>query len=297
MSSYSSKGWFHIKISNLIKKLRTERTITQEQLAKGISPRSTLSSLELNGTRISFYLIEQYLARMNVSLNEFELLLHEQKYSEKKELSKTLYHDYYQKNYEAIHVALPGVFEYYQQTKDFYYYSLFAQYSLVLSFKELYPLDTKSLNQVQKTLTHYLDSIETWGAFEFSIFGNTLFVYSTTFILNTIQNLVKKKEAFERLSEIYQIKKKILSNAIFLLFDRKEYDTVEQLLPLFETNLRVEDIDGKLLLQYFQGLLQGNQEGWKTINRVIETFQFVHMDDYADELLEYAKKIQLDFFV
>ena len=83
----------------------------------------------------------------------------------------------------------------------------------------------------------------------------------------------------------------------FLLFDQKEYDAAEQLLPLFETNLRVEDIDGKLLLQYFQGLLQGNQEGWRTINRVIETFHFVYMDDYADELLEYAQKIQLDFFV
>lgn len=209
---------------------------------------------------------------MNVSLNEFELLLHDQKYSEKKELSKTLYDDYYHKNYDAIHAALPKVFECYQQTKDFYYYSLFAQYSLVLSFKERYPLDTKSLNHIQKTLTHYLDSIETWGVFEFSIFGNTLFVYSTPFILQTIQNLVKKKATFERLSTIYQIKKRILSNAIFLLFDRKEYDTAEQLLPLFETNLRVEDIDGKLLLQYFEGLLQGNEEGWKTIHRVIETF-------------------------
>lgn len=288
------KELFHIEISKLIKKLCIERNLSQSQLTAEISPRSTLSSLELNGTRVSFHLLEKYLDRMNVSLAEFELLLNEQNLSEKKQLSRDLHQIYYQGEYSKLHDKLPQILLCYQETKDFYYYSLFGQYSLILSYKKRFSLDLESSRNIQQTFETYLDSVETWGAFEFSIFANTLMVYSSDFILQAIQNLNSKKAGFEQLYKIYQIEITTITNAIILLFDRKELASAQLLITLFASKIQPADINSKLLLRYFKGMVllsSGNPKGWSLVHPVVDSFHFVEMSDYGYELLEYAKEL------
>ena len=56
--------------SSLIRKLRKERGLIQEQLTRGISQRRTLAAFESRGTKISFELLVNYLERMNITLRE-----------------------------------------------------------------------------------------------------------------------------------------------------------------------------------------------------------------------------------
>ena len=111
-----------IEISKLFKQLREERHVSQRQLVEGISQRSTLSSFETNGSRIAFHLLEQYLERMNVDLDEFQFLLNHSKQTPKKQLSQDLYRDYYSQNYEKVRQKLSYCLSLYEESNDFYYY-------------------------------------------------------------------------------------------------------------------------------------------------------------------------------
>ena len=57
----------------LIRKLRKDRGLTQEQLTSGISQKRNLSkAFESRGTKIGFELIVNYLDRMNITLEEYQ---------------------------------------------------------------------------------------------------------------------------------------------------------------------------------------------------------------------------------
>ncbi|MGL9880858.1 hypothetical protein IGK81_002061 [Enterococcus sp. DIV0703] len=76
--------------SSLIRKLRKERGLTQEQLTRGISQRGTLAAFESRGTKISFELLVNYLERMNITLAEYQFLLNSNSLTNKQKLTNYL---------------------------------------------------------------------------------------------------------------------------------------------------------------------------------------------------------------
>ena len=66
-----------METGQLIKELRKARQLTQDELAKDITSRTTLSSIENRNQNIPFYLLEKLLDRLNIRLEEFSFLLNE----------------------------------------------------------------------------------------------------------------------------------------------------------------------------------------------------------------------------
>ena len=66
-----------METGQLIKELRKDRQLTQDELAKDITSRTTLSSIENRNQNIPFYLLEKLLDRLNIRLEEFSFLLNE----------------------------------------------------------------------------------------------------------------------------------------------------------------------------------------------------------------------------
>lgn len=80
--------FYKMKQRQLFQKLCKERNISQETLVQGISSRSILSSFENRNTLLSSELLSHYLDRLNITPNEFQLLLNDgaptkNKYSQK----------------------------------------------------------------------------------------------------------------------------------------------------------------------------------------------------------------------
>lgn len=68
--------------SSLIRKLRKERGLTQEQLTRGISQRGTLAAFESRGTKISFELFNRHSAILRkLFLSELKRLTQNHKQS------------------------------------------------------------------------------------------------------------------------------------------------------------------------------------------------------------------------
>lgn len=279
-----------IETSELFKQLRKERHISQRQLVNGISQRSTLSSFETNGSRIAFHLLEQYLERMNVDLEEFQFLLNHSKQTSKKQLSQDLYRDYYSQDYEKVGQKLTYCLSLYEKSNDFYYYHLYAQYSLILEDKKYLSLTDTEITSISKKLLTYLSSIENWGRFEYALFSNTLFHYDDEFIYMMILTMDKK----ESIASFTEIHLKLKSNAIIIFLQRKNYNYAKELIANLDAVTTMNHMNSRLLVHYFKGILlvvnNQSEHGLKKINQVIETFRFTGETSYADELQTFSEQ-------
>lgn len=177
--------------SMLIKQLRLNRGMTQEMLSKGITKRTTLASFENSSTRISYDTLVKYLDRMNITLEEYQFLLEDQTNSEKKKIATIYYKKMRQKFDENVILMLNDA---YNKSEEKYYLLLKAEYILVMNKK--FDILQSEFESSKLLISNYLDSIETWGRFELSIFINTLFCYDDIFIWLHYKKSIKKMKGY-----------------------------------------------------------------------------------------------------
>lgn len=177
----------------LIKKLRQERSITQKQLVNGISTRGTLAALENRNSKVSFDILEKYLDRMNITLEEYSFLYKDSVISDKKAVSKYMISD--STDILNAKMVLTNLQSKYNETDDKFYYYTYITNKLLLQFVHNQYQDF-SKSEDAYILKEYLDNIETWGRFELSILINCLFIFDTDYIINAIKYRVTKMKLF-----------------------------------------------------------------------------------------------------
>ncbi|WP_195957030.1 Rgg/GadR/MutR family transcriptional regulator [Enterococcus gallinarum] len=280
----------------LLKKLRTERNLSQRKLAADISERSTLATFEQKGHRIAFDILYKYLDRLNVTLEEFEYHLTNNQLNEKKQLSKQFHNAYYQHDYDQLAILIDESKTTYQETQDFFYYLLYSQYYLILKKKDfLHTID--ETEKIEAAIKSYLDKIETWGKFEITIFANLMFLFTDEYILFQIEQLNKQEFYNNLLSLNYHIYSKLLTNAAFLFIDRNQIDHLKQILFYMTKNIPLDNDRIRLMIRYFEGIIaifHGEIEtGKQTITKAIEILHFLGQSAYAAELSELATNVLL----
>lgn len=280
----------------LLKKLRTERNLSQRKLAADISERSTLATFEQKGHRIAFDILYKYLDRLNVTLEEFEYHLTNNQLNEKKQLSKQFHNAYYQHDFDQLAVLIEESKTTYQETQDFFYYLLYSQYYLILK-KKGYVHTIDETERIETVIKGYLDKIETWGRFEITIFANLMFLFTDEYILFQIEQLNKQEFYNNLLSLNYHIYSKLLTNAAFLFIDRSQIDHLKQILFYMTKSIPLDNDRIRLMIRYFEGIIaifHGEIEtGKQTISKTIEILNFLGQSAYAAELTELATNVLL----
>lgn len=289
-------GGAFLEANLLLKKLRTERNLSQRKLAADISERSTLATFEQKGHRIAFDILYKYLDRLNVTLEEFEYHLTNNQLNEKKQLSKQFHNAYYQHDFDQLAVLIEESKTTYQETQDFFYYLLYSQYYLILK-KKGYVHTIDETERIETVIKGYLDKIETWGRFEITIFANLMFLFTDEYILFQIEQLNKQEFYNNLLSLNYHIYSKLLTNAAFLFIDRSQIDHLKQILFYMTKNIPLDNDRIRLMIRYFEGIIaifHGEIEtGKQTISKTIEILNFLGQSAYAAELTELASNVLL----
>ena len=289
-------GGAFLEANLLLKKLRTERNLSQRKLAADISERSTLATFEQKGHRIAFDILYKYLDRLNVTLEEFEYHLTNNQLNEKKQLSKQFHNAYYQHDFDQLAVLIEESKTTYQETQDFFYYLLYSQYYLILK-KKGYVHTIDETERIETVIKGYLDKIETWGRFEITIFANLMFLFTDEYILFQIEQLNKQDFYNNLLSLNYHIYSKLLTNAAFLFIDRSQIDHLKQILFYMTKNIPLDNDRIRLMIRYFEGIIaifHGEIEtGKQTISKTIEILNFLGQSAYAAELTELATNVLL----
>ncbi|MFV0561314.1 MAG: helix-turn-helix domain-containing protein [Enterococcus sp.] len=272
--------------NKVLKKLRKERNISQSELASKISTRNTLGSYEHGGTSINYYILRQYLAKLNVSVEEFDFLTATDIKEYKKVISTKLKHLYYHHNYNDLIALLNEIKSKYETSHDFYYLHLDAQYRFVLFKEGIIHLDKKEIDFFTNEIKKYLDKIETWGQFESSVFINTMHIFDTTYVLQTIEYIHKKNIFYSTLYKKYQILEKMHLNALYLLSERKEFHLVPIILNSFKKTIDDDDLKNKVIISFFDGFIEKNESKKNKALQVLRTFDMHMHADYLASLYQ-----------
>lgn len=240
--------------AQLIKKLRTERGYTQKQLCEGISSRTTLSSFENRGTELSSGILLQYLDRMNLRVEEYQLLLENQEISPKRRLAAQFVKEYYAGHFTTE--LKSEIWQNYLTAHDFYYYILWFETETILTYKNNQFDPQKYQKEINK-ICDYLFKVEVWQHFEMTTFMNLMFAFSDDMILALFES--SKETMAENATNPYytSLTTSFFINGIILGFQRKN----DQILTQFLTGLttvakKPKYMYAKMMALYFEKLLQ-----------------------------------------
>ncbi len=201
--------------ASLIRKLRKERGLTQEQLTRGISQRGTLAAFESRGTKIGFELLFNYLERMNITLEEYQFLLDNNNLSNKQKLSNYLIF-----SKEVTPKQEKELLNEYEKTGNIYYRLIYGQRKLIHSYLHNEPF-TKELEEEIDTIKKYLETIDTWGHFELTVFSNCLFIFDDQYIIHSFKNSVSKMKAYIDATYYSELLFNFILNGLRLSFNRQ----------------------------------------------------------------------------
>lgn len=278
--------------AQLIKKLRTERGYTQTQLCEGISSRTTLSSFENRGTELSSGILFQYLDRMNLRVEEYQLLLENHEVSPKRRLAAQFVKEYYAGAFSPTLKA--EIWENYLNSHDFYYYILWFETKTILAYKNNYFDDKKYEKEINK-ICDYLFKVEVWQHFEMTTFMNLMFAFSDEMILALFDS--SKETLTENATNPYytSLVTTFFINGIILGFQRKNDHILSQFLTgLQAVAKKPKYMYAKMMALYFEKLLQArNATNPKDIDFTdfYAALELFGMSEKAQELKEFYEEI------
>ncbi|WP_390409390.1 Rgg/GadR/MutR family transcriptional regulator [Lacticaseibacillus jixiensis] len=284
-----------MECGQLVKQLREARRLSQAALcARGSSNRNTLASFERNGTRISFMLLSEYCETMNVSLEEFEFLLADaDSLPEKRIVARMVSRSFKKPFEESVVKLLRDLFE---ETRDFFYYSLYAQYFLIKKYfsrqqrgDEVDRETRLEVAKIKDKVISYLDRIYPWGRFELVLYTNCMFLFSDENIRAEYDEAVTHMRIYLDSSNYSADLTKFLINGTQLLYEHHNLDNLRRFIgELREVAQIYGDSKARLVVKIFS-VLQEDEAGkasGETNDQLIETLEFLGEEHW----LKYVKR-------
>ena len=283
-----------MKIGSLIKKLRQERGLSQEALAKEITTRTTLASIENRNHTVPFQLLTKLLNRLNIRLEEFLFLLNKGDYTNKTTIYRRVHSEFYS-NGEISHELQTELLQLYTDTNDFFYLSIYIQMMAIFyKNKDLSYEEQTQLTGYIEIIKEYLNKITNWNHMELALFTNCLFFFDNEYILLNYKRVIKKMVTLQKL-RLYQDDVFIfLLNGINVFFERDEDYLAEYFLYELREQLKLDtQLYEKSLYQFYIAILEarrGNKNAIITANQIINYLELVGFNRKAENLRKDIKK-------
>lgn len=264
----------NMSFGRLIRKFRIDRHLTQSQLASGICNRSTIAILEKDGTHISYELLRQLLDRLNIELNEFELICSKNDIFYDKERTRNKFVALLTSHSENDKINFFQDVELkFKQINDYFYYALCAEAHLIISY------NTGTLGsqddyvvKARTSIMEYLNRIENWDRFELVMFINCLFVFDDDYILVSLRTAGKLAFLYSNSKNYMQDFNALVADVLKLAIKRENIKLLNVSLELANKGLNglmnTEMIVYKNIINFVTKMVQGQA----TINDQVVLF-------------------------
>ncbi len=239
--------------NEVVKALREERGFTIAKLAEGIMSREALNKFELRGTSMSSEKLTQILSKLNVTYEEYLSRLDMPSMDSKKAYDRlfrqALMHPTDEK-YQALQQQLATQ---YAETADVFFQIKKEQFAIEYNYMKHHTIEGSQSGIAY--IQTYLNSIDTWGKFEISIFGSCMFAFTNDYIYGNLNRLNRRIHSLIKESTIHSEFSHILLNALILLVAiRKDYTYGPKLLAQLleytnDTTYMYEKICGNIFQQ------------------------------------------------
>ena len=212
-----------MEFGDAIKKIRTDKGLTQKEVAFQVTSRSYLSLIEGNKYTPSFTIFNQLLTRLSITHEEFLFVLDRNHTP----LSHSLFVDitHLTLSYDLIGLQKLADTTYARYLKE---HHLFLHHihllckSLRNHLRNKYIL-TEQVSQVLIPVKNYLLSCNQWHLYEIQLFNHSMFGFSVKDTLFFSQLALKSIEQYDNFYECQPIKQQILLNLSTLLITHNQY--------------------------------------------------------------------------
>jgi len=286
-----------MEIGQVIRYIRTNKKITQQELANAIGmTRPYIARIESGKNSISSDKLTEILEYCNVTYNEFFYIKNDYKKSSKMNEFNRVIELYYANNLEEISRIKEKVNEQYQENGD-----IFLRHLYILCHCMENNLDPKKIkDEYIKELADYLLSMDEWCYHELAVLNNFIFLFppETAFLMT--KNLLYRADKYSGLN----LDKNMLSYLFFNLLEFSfKYDGYQYSKIVLEATkkyyTRTSDFFEQTLIIYYEGMLDIVEnlitEGVEKCNRAFTILQTLGHDNlykkYKADLDELLNKV------
>ncbi|MCM3388117.1 helix-turn-helix domain-containing protein [Ureibacillus chungkukjangi] len=287
-----------MEIGQVIKYIRTNKKITQQELATAIGmTRPYIARIESGKNSISSDKLTEILEYCNVTYNEFFYIKNDYTKSSKMNEFNRVVELYYSKNYEEISEIKKRVKEKYDENGD-----IFLRHLYILCHCIENDLDpSKIKDEYINELADYLLSMEEWCFHELVILNNFIYLFppETAFLMT--KNLLYRAEKYKNLNLDKNIMSYLFFNLLEFSFKYEGYQYSKIILDATKKYyITVSDFFEQTLLIYYEGMLDivenSIEEGIEKCERAFIIFQTLGHESiyqkYKADLEELLSKVK-----
>lgn len=211
----------------LIKKIRTEKGLTQKDIYEGIMTRQTYYLIESNTSMPSFDKFLLILEKLFLSVDEFLSLLDPTVFPNEKFLYQELTELTFNKDKAGLQRLINKVHSLYITTKNkkYLHLQLIAEAMCHEQFHEACFLQTKTLHTIMLPIKEYLLGIDSWHLYELKLLNNSLYCFTLDEAVSLVTLISSKIESssLSSTTEYQDIKLRIYLNLSFLSLNHQDY--------------------------------------------------------------------------
>ena len=264
-----------MEIGQVIKYIRTNKKITQQELANAIGmTRPYIARIESGKNSISSDKLTEILEYCNVTYNEFFYIKNDYKKSSKMDEFNKVIELFYAGNKEEISIIKEKVNKQYEQSGD-----LFLRHLFILCDCMENDLDPNKINKEYiKEITDYLLSMDEWCYHELVILNNFLILFppETAFLMT--KNLLNRADKYKGLNLDKNMLSYLFFNLLECSFKNDGFQYSKVVLDATKKYYRkVSDFFEQTLIIYYEGMLDivenSIPEDMEKCNRAFTIFQ------------------------
>lgn len=210
-------------IGGTIKKVRTGKNITQNELAKNILSRPHLSLIENNKSDVSMGLLLQILEKLHISVEEFVFLANHYSMSESKSMALKLMNEANKANLKGLNKLLEESKNLFKEYGNYEFYHISLLADIYIKFLNNNFTISEDIQNIANPIKDYLFNLSDWYIYDLKLFSNTLF----TFDIDTVESIadklltsLKKYESYPTMREDYL---NILINMSTYFIEKENY--------------------------------------------------------------------------
>ncbi|RIJ67979.1 helix-turn-helix domain-containing protein [Rummeliibacillus sp. POC4] len=277
-----------MEIGQVIKKIRTNKNITQQSLANAIGmTRPYIARIESGKNSISSDKLTEILDYCNVTYNEFFYIKNDYKKSSKMNDYNKVIKLYYENNIEEISKIKNEAEKKYEENSD-----IFLRHLYILCISMENDLDVNKIDKEYiQEITDYLLSIDDWCYYELVVLNNFLFLLPPAAAILMSKNLLKYAEKYKELNSDTKVLSYLLFNLLELSIKNNEFESAKLLLNATKTYTTKKTEFFELTLSlFYEGIMNiiddSVMEGIGKCNKSLDIFKTLGNEYFYTKLKE-----------
>ncbi|MBC6308754.1 helix-turn-helix domain-containing protein [Listeria sp. FSL L7-1582] len=281
-----------------IKKIRTDKKITQAQLSEGIMARNHLSQVENNNYFPAYDKFFSLIDRLNINFEEFLYIQDDQKILFSRKIPSQISQAASLNNNAQLDSLANEANELYKQTGNITYYHSMLICKALIAYNLNLTISQEMIDYVTP-IKDYLFKMDNWYLYELKLFNNIIYALTLEEALLFSRTSLKRLDIFQHFLESQHIEQCIYTNLSTLCLEYGDFKAAKKLAvtavdTAMKFTLVYEMVCSKLNHAIACIKLGEDGNAYEVIKKNMRILEYLELDTAHEHFLNFLKKFDID---